>query len=68
MRSTVCLFWTNETCMDHVQFAMDQLQANKTEFQSMKDVMHIDEKCFSLTTANRTFILTPDEEPPCRSV
>ena len=68
VRSAVRLFLTNETRMDRVEFAMEQLQVNKREFQSMEDVIHIDEKWFSLTKVNRTFILTPDEEPPHRSV
>jgi hypothetical protein len=49
------------------QITSESLLSNEPVFDSMMDVIHIDEKWFKLNQVNETLYLAKDEEPPHRS-
>ena len=53
---------------NRVDFAIEQLNNEKTAFKQMYDVVHIDEKWFEITQVNCRYVLTPTESNPERGV
>ena len=53
---------------NRVDFAIEQLNNEKTAFKQMYAVVHIDEKWFKITKVNCRYVLTPTKSNPERGV
>ena len=60
---------TEENKMSRMELALSFVDKNNTsEFETMEDLIHIDEKWFYLTKDGQRFIIAADEEEPYRHV
>jgi hypothetical protein len=57
---------TQENKLERVNFATSWIREDTLNFESMDNVVHIDEKWFYQDVDNKTYYILPDEEVPQR--
>lgn len=64
--NTIMPSLTDANKIDRVRFAVSHVNAETLVFDSMHDVVHIDEKWFNEDVDKRVYYLLPGEQPPQR--
>jgi hypothetical protein len=58
---------TSENKLQRIEWVMSFIDENKHKFESMMDVVHVDEKWFTADKDKRSYLVLDGKEPPQRS-